>query len=125
MGIGVGDGYAERVFVVFWTFFVSGVCHGVAGWQAGGRASEMAADVLFFTANFVAGMIEKVVVDMVDKELSKKKGSGLGIRIIRHIVESEVGKKTVGFAWVFGFFFWIVPKWQYGKFYALLSEIDA
>jgi hypothetical protein len=31
----------------------------------------------------------------------------------RFLRRNPVVKKSLGFAWVFAFFFWSVPKWQY------------
>lgn len=32
-------------------------------------------------------------------------------------------KKSLGFTWVFLFFFWSVPKWQYPHVYDLLQRL--
>ena len=42
-------------------------------------------------------------------------------RELKMIEESWFGK-FVGFAWVFGFFFWSVPKWKYPVLHSVAVE---
>lgn len=108
----------EKVFIIFWTFLISGLCHSVADWQAGEPGRPMD-DITFFVANFAAGALEVFVVKAVEGVLTRNGYGGL-----RRFLWSGVGKRVVGFAWVLGFLFWIGPKWQYHKLYAALQEME-
>lgn len=52
---------SEKIFVAFWTFLLSGLCHVVADWQAG-EPCHPYDDLIFFVANFMAGAVELLVV---------------------------------------------------------------
>ncbi|KAF2469720.1 uncharacterized protein BDR25DRAFT_227320 [Lindgomyces ingoldianus] len=101
----------EKVVIAFWTFFVSGVFHAVADWQ-GGETVMPVGEMQFWLANFAAGAIEMLVVGAVGRRL---RDGRLG-----QALRSNVLRKTIGFVWVFAFFFWVVPMWQYPKFYAAM-----
>jgi hypothetical protein len=108
----------ERVFITFWTFCLSGVCHTVADWQAGELSRPMD-DIVFFLANFAAGVVESLIVTWVDRTW-KRHGRGR----VHQLLWSDAGRKTIGFAWVLGFFFWVAPKWQYPKLYDTLLHFE-
>jgi hypothetical protein len=106
----------EKIFVAFWTFLLSGVCHVVADWQAG-EPCHPYNDMLFFVANFVAGAVELVVADRLNR-VKKRSGDGT----FNQLIWSNPTKIIVGYVWVLGFFFWITSKWQYPKLHAVLTQ---
>ncbi|XRM48114.1 hypothetical protein ABZX51_011054 [Aspergillus tubingensis] len=48
---------SEKVFLAFWTFLLSGLCHAIADWQSG-EPCHPHHDMLFFIANFMASALE-------------------------------------------------------------------
>jgi hypothetical protein len=107
----------EKSFLAFWTFLLSGICHAIANWQAGEPGIPMT-DILFFSANFGAGAAELFVVAWVDRALQTYGAHGL-----RRLLWSRLARRTIGFAWLLGFFFWITPKWQYPTLRAVLTPV--
>ena len=113
---------SEKVFVAFWTFLLSGLCHVVADWQAG-EPCHPGDDLLFFVANFAAIALELMVVPRLKS------------RVKRYCADEKVARLAgsgwvevvVGYVWVLAFFFWITPKWQYPKLHAVLiqAELDS
>ncbi|BCR89621.1 wax synthase family protein [Aspergillus chevalieri] len=96
---------AERWWCVFMVFGISGCSHAVVMrwvWGSGGWR-----EVWFFVVNFVAGAMESLVLKWAKGRVS------FGFR----------GCRILGFLWVFGFFFWSVPKREYPNIHALLSTI--
>lgn len=104
---------AEKLFIAFWTFFISGVFHAVADWQ-GGEAVMPLGEMRFWLLNFVACAVEMLVANGV-KGCWKGNRLGCAWKLDRLT-------KAFGFVWVFSFFFWVVPKWQYPKLYHALSS---
>lgn len=109
---------AEKLFIAFWAFFLSAIYHAIADWQAGEPCCPTA-DFVFFMANFGAAAIETMVVPMI-APLWKEKSSSRWCQILL----SERGRKLIGYVWLLGFFFWIVPKWQYPKVHMVLLETE-
>ncbi|KAI9754892.1 MAG: hypothetical protein M4579_004492 [Chaenotheca gracillima] len=108
----------EKTFIAFWTFFLSGICHAVSDWQGGELGMPMD-DVYFFVANFVAGAVETVVVQLANRALKNN-----GHDRLQQILWSDAGRRIIGFVWVLGFFFWITPKWQFPKLHAVLQQVE-
>lgn len=116
MGLKAGS-KVEKVFVVFCIFLFSGMAHSVVSWQMGQRCG-LWRDVTWFAANFAAGLAEGAV-----QRQSAALAETIGIDY--HRFASGWGGKILGFSWVFVFFFWSVPKWQFPKIYcATLLEIN-
>lgn len=107
----------EKPFIAFWTFLLSGMYHAIADWQAG-EACVPSADLLFFIANFGAAAIETIAVPGII-QVGKKRNNIL----CRHIL-SDRGGKLIGVVRVLGFFFWVVPKWQYPKMHLKLLKAE-
>lgn len=95
----------ERWWCVFVVFAISGCSHAVVMRWVWGSVGWR--EVWFFLVNFVAGAVESVVVKMLRRWTKKR---------VR-------GCRILGFLWVFGFFFWSVPKREYPNIHALLSTI--
>lgn len=108
----------EKGFIAFWTFFLSGIYHAIADWQAG-ESCVPSADLLFFLANFGAAAIETIAVPVIVAVGKQHSNS-----ILCQVIFSDRASKLIGFAWVMGFFFWIVPKWQYSKMHLTLLKAE-
>lgn len=102
---------ADRILVFFTVFCLSGVAHAFVAWWELGQCAYWTRDIAWFGGNFGAGAFEMIVVRLL---------RSLALRMCwakpwRQMSETPFFAKAVGFAWVFGFFFWSVPKWQYPK----------
>jgi len=93
----------NRVLVNFLVFFFSGIVHALVTLQLGFRCGIWQ-DIAWFCANFVGIMVEDGVQSAVLKAFKVRGRYQFYFRMI-------------GYMWVFGFFFWSVPKWQYPKVY--------
>ncbi|KAF2648893.1 hypothetical protein K491DRAFT_611843 [Lophiostoma macrostomum CBS 122681] len=108
----------DKLFMAFWAFLISGVLHDIADWQTE-KSVSLVNNIVFFLANFAAGAIETVVVEGF-RGLKSRCGNGK----TRRTLESSFFQCTVGFLWVWAFFFWISPKWQYTKLHAQTKEME-
>ncbi|KAE8132833.1 hypothetical protein BDV38DRAFT_287429 [Aspergillus pseudotamarii] len=109
----------EKIFVAFWTFLLSGLCHVIADWQAG-EPCHPHDDLLFFVANFMASALELLVV----RRLERVKGCRADDDKDIWSVLLKTINAVSGYVWVLGFFFWITPKWQYPKLYTVLTQVQ-
>lgn len=114
------DSKAERMTTLFAVFFLSGVAHGVVAWWELGQCAYWTRDVAWFCGNFLAGALE-VVVARVFRQCTLKMG---WTNHWRHVNESSGLLRAVGFAWVFGFFFWSVPKWMWPKLDCAIEQVS-
>jgi hypothetical protein len=106
----------EQMVSFFIVFLLSGISHSVVAWQLGDRCG-WARDTMWFCGNFVAGLAETVVLRLlrrISQVLNHEK-------MFERIYNGSVGK-TIGYAWVFLFFFWSVPKWLYPKIDCLIED---
>lgn len=110
---------AEKLFIAFWAFFSSAIYHAIADWQAGEPCCP-AADFVFFMANFGAAAIETIAVPIIAPLWKEKSNNSRWCQILL----SERGRKLIGYVWLLGFFFWVVPKWQYPKVHMVLLETE-
>ena len=100
------DSYECKVFVAFVVFGLSGVSHGVVSWQIG---RDGWTDVWWFMVNFLACSVETIFLQHFL--------TGFGYqRVLKSVKESWFGA-FIGRIWVFTFFYWSVPKWQYPAMY--------
>lgn len=109
---------AEKTFLAFWTFFLSGLCHAVADWQAG-EFCRPTDDLFFFMVNFAAAALETFALPKIRKLLRRSQG-----HLLSRVLLSETGTRTIGFMWLLGVFFWSAPKWQYAKLYSALESAE-
>ena len=111
---------ADKIFVTFCIFLCSGLAHSAVSWQMGQRCGVWR-DVAWFMANFGAGAVEAGVQSQC-ATLARRIGWG---QTYDGFASGWRGK-VIGVLWVFAFFFWSVPKWQFPKIYcATLLEIYA
>lgn len=106
----------EKWCVALVVFLLSGILHGVVlKWSLGMEADmSLLGDLGWYCMNFMAGAVERGVIllarrlfrlDQWEKEVPRLLGLWQGL----------------GFAWVFIFFFWGVPKKEYGPVHVVLS----
>ncbi|KAF6816314.1 hypothetical protein CPLU01_13875 [Colletotrichum plurivorum] len=97
----------EKTTVAFGVFILSGVMHATAAWRTGQKFAGR--DVWFFSANFLVIAVEIIVSWLYKRVL---KGSKLHEAISTSPFLSAA-TRTLGFIWVFAWFFWAVPRWLY------------
>lgn len=107
---------SDKVFVIFAIFFLSGVAHAVVSWQLGDQCGWLL-DIWWFCANFIAGLLEVVVLQLLRVFLKK-----LGQESQLEWLDKSIWSRIFGFVWVFSFMFWSIPKWQYPKLYCHLRD---
>jgi len=98
-GLGLPRGIFSKLFVNFFVFFMSGAVHAIMTWQMGFSCGYWE-DVSWFCLNFAVVVLEELVQNIC--------------RWCKIRLPAPVSK-TLGYAWVFGFFFWSLPKTQYPK----------
>lgn len=107
----------DNVCVAFSVFVLSGVAHAAAAWQLGDELWFL--DIAWFILCFAAGATESIVSKSLCRcFLRSSKPVWLSSR------RTAVLLRVAGFCWVFVFFFWSVPKWQYPKLHrAITAEL--
>ncbi|TVY16133.1 Acetyltransferase ataH [Lachnellula arida] len=108
-------GFAYKTIVAFVVFTLSGISHAAVSWQLGRK--DWYLDVIWFSLNFLACSVEVVVLSAI-RGIAKSMGWSRELNMVQ---ESSFGK-FVGFVWVFGFFFWSVPKWKYPMLHSVAVE---
>lgn len=111
------NSHFEKLCISFTVFLISGVAHSVVSWQMGDRCGVWR-DVGWFVGNFAAAAFE-IALQKQLRPLIEKKGF---LMTHQQSTCSRWFLKLGGFLWVFGIFFWSVPKWQYSKAYCILSD---
>ena len=112
---------SESITRVFVVFLVSGLAHSLISWCSGDKQHYML-DTYFFILNFLGGGLEIVFskwLDLMIKTDARSKTS-IHTRSARMVAL----KKMMGYCWVFCFFFWAVPKWQYPRAYEQLRYVE-
>lgn len=107
---------AEKLFVSAFVFLLSGLAHSMVTRQAGIRCACWR-DTWWFALNFVAAAGETAVGKGM-RSVAKKTEWGTVLERWRMSGAANV----LGFVWVFGFFFWSVPMWEYAKIYCVAVE---
>ena len=93
---------AARRCEEFNAFLISGVVHAMITVQLGFRCGYME-DIVFFCLNYAAILAEELVQQTISPHVGRWQNGPVG--------------KALGFLWVYGFFFWSLPKQQYPKIY--------
>lgn len=108
---------AFKAVVAFVVFSLSGLTHAAIAWQLGRR--DWYLDIFWFYLNFVACFAELGWLSATRNLAKRMKCS----RELQLIEGSWLGH-LVAYTWVFMFFFWSVPQWQYPRMYtdALVAE---
>jgi hypothetical protein len=107
----------HKLVVAFTIFSISGVAHAGVAWQLGDRCGWHL-DLWWFCLNFTAIAVESVVLLRFRRSREKSntpqdRKSWLYLR------------RCCGYLWVFLFFFWSVPKWQYPKVHCAFADAPA
>lgn len=105
-----------KATVAFVTFALSGATHSAVSWHLGRRDWHL--DICWFLLNFAACFVERVFLSSI-RELARTIGWSRELKLI----ERSWFGRLIGFTWVFGFFFWSVPKWRYPRIYTEASQI--
>ncbi|KAL0937006.1 toxin biosynthesis protein [Colletotrichum truncatum] len=95
--------------VAFGVFFLSGLMHATAAWRTGQRFADL--DIWFFCANFLVVAVE-ILVSQIYNRVVRRTGLSVHLRPDPWLC---VASRTLGFIWVFTWFFWAVPRWIYPK----------
>jgi hypothetical protein len=98
-------GCQEAVFSAdYWLtllfFFLSGVVHALVTWKLGFTCGYWE-NIGWFCLNFLGVLVEEGMQWVINKGFRPGKQS--------------TRWKRIGYVWVFGFFFWSLPKTQYPK----------
>jgi hypothetical protein len=104
----------HKLAVAFVIFSISGLMHSAVEYQLTGQCG-WDSDIWWFYMNFAASTIESMIWSKVLKRREIARiGSypRLGLCV----------RKCLGYGWIFAFFFWSVPKWQYPKTYCLFAK---
>ena len=107
----------DKLFVTFNIFLLSGTAHSLVSWQLGHRCGVWR-DMAWFCANFVAGAVEMTFEKRIRAILKRRGYLGAYQTFL-----SGWLRKALGFLWVFAFFFWSVPKWEYPKIYCVTLDL--
>ncbi|KAH0443637.1 hypothetical protein CcaCcLH18_00950 [Colletotrichum camelliae] len=102
-------GTAEKSFLAFFVFMISGTIHVATNWMTRDTApvEDIYGDLVFLSLNFAGGLLEFLMQQVVYARLNTsrgKDGSGSAHSIVR---------RAFGFFWVFLFFYTVVPPWQF------------
>lgn len=109
-----------KSIVACFIFVLSGVAHAAVAWQLGDRCCWHL-DIWWFFLNFVASATESFVCITLSRHACP---FGAPRSQKPAFLDSSITRKCLGFAWVFLFFFWSVPKWQYPKLYSIIMELS-
>ncbi|KAI2633923.1 hypothetical protein GGS21DRAFT_539501 [Xylaria nigripes] len=112
MGLPLSTTISNTV-VAFMIFLISGLSHAAVSWQMGWRDWL---DVKWFLLNFAACLAETAMLKTMRKTAAK-----MGRQRELAAFEASSAGRFVGFAWVFGFFFWSVPLWQFPRHRELIK----
>ncbi|ROW08735.1 hypothetical protein VPNG_06477 [Cytospora leucostoma] len=104
--------WMEGMTVAFVVFLFSGLAHNAVSWRLGARDWL---DLRWFLLNYVACLVETWALSAL-RRLTRRLGLA---RELSAIERSWLGR-LVGFAWVFAFFFWSVPQWNYSRIHRAL-----
>ena len=110
------DSAAEKVLVSAILFLLSGIAHSAVSWQMGQRCGVWR-DTAWFCGNFAAAGLETML-----KRRAAAFARDFGVTNRYDRLTSGLVGRVVGGLWVWAFFAWSVPKWQYGKIYCAMLE---
>jgi hypothetical protein len=108
-GFGEGVSAAEKCFVAFWVFAVSGVLHALVNLKVDPETRDPFMDLRFLLLNFCGGFVESLVVELLVPWNVKRRVPALG-------------GKLLGFMWVYLFFCCTVPSYQWAEYHKLALE---
>jgi hypothetical protein len=101
----------EKCFIAFWVFAFSGVVHALVNLKVD-PDTDLFMDLRFLLLNFCGGFVESLVVDLLVPGKVKRRVPPLGRRLL-------------GFAWVYLFFYCTVPSYQWAEYHKLALERES
>ncbi|KAI1278895.1 hypothetical protein F5Y07DRAFT_406553 [Xylaria sp. FL0933] len=104
-----GSARVSDTIVAFMAFLISGLSHAAVSRQMGW---DDWLDVKWFMLNFVACLAQKIVLETVQLAAAR-----IGCKRELETFEESILGRLLGAFWVFGFFFWSVPLWQFPRLY--------
>lgn len=107
---------SEKVFISFSMFFFSGIVHSLVSWKMNQRCGVWL-DVAWFVANFLVCALEHVLSRLFNRYTKRH-----GLSEPYHILTLCVMGRVMGPLWVWMFFAWSVPKWQYPRIHCAMME---
>jgi hypothetical protein len=125
--LGIREGSrANKTIRALIIFVLSGTTHAVCSWRLGDRCG-WSGDVWFFATCFAAVGMERVVGSVI-----RRRGREKEAKEVKEVKEREEEgwqwrwlkwEIVAGYVWVFGFFVWAVPSWQYEKVYCGIQDV--
>jgi hypothetical protein len=107
--------FSFKMVVACAVFLLSGASHAAVSWRVG--QPEWYLDIWWFFLNFIGCLLE-IICLAVNRSVAKSMRWSQELKMIE---DSWFGE-FVGYAWVFGFFFWSTPKWRYPGIYRQALE---
>ncbi|KAF3354570.1 hypothetical protein VDGD_02102 [Verticillium dahliae] len=110
LGIEAGSS-SEKMFVAFWVFAISGATHIAVNWvtKATAPVEDLMGDMVFLMLSFFGGLGEVCLTQLLFTKMQQRRESSRSFGLLA---------KGLGFFWVFAFFYFTVPPWQYPYLYA-------
>jgi hypothetical protein len=105
--------HLDKVGIAFGIFLFSGLGHAAVAWRAG--EGHETRDVMFYVANFAIGTVEVIVEKTLRRKRASLDLSETGAMKCRAI---RLATRVVGYIWVYFWFVWLLPRWQYPKLYS-------
>jgi hypothetical protein len=102
----------DKIMRIFVVFLISGLAHSLVSWCGGDKRHYML-DTYFFLLNFLGGGIEVTLPKLLDMTLGSKNRA--------HMIPMS---RSIGYCWMFCFFFCVVPKWQFPRAYEQLQYVE-
>lgn len=102
-----------KLIISAFIFTLSGMEHSLTAWNINDKLWHL--DTWFFVLQFVACAAETAVVGSATMTLLARTGP----------FKNRLVRKVIGFGWVFLFFFWSAPKWQYPRLDLVVKEMAA
>lgn len=100
------DTSSDKALIALGVFAISGLGHALVNWRLNEVA--LARDPMFFLANFAAVAAETYVAGFIKVRLTKSRYDSLA---------RSWKVTTLGYIWVWCWFVWIVPRWEFPRIY--------
>lgn len=111
-GFGLKQGSPlTKLIISAFIFTLSGMEHSLTAWNVNDKLWHL--DTWFFVLQFLACAAETAVLGSATMTLLASTGP----------FRNRMVRKLMGFGWVFLFFFWSAPKWQYPKLDLIIKEM--
>jgi hypothetical protein len=106
---GIKEGVsAEKCFVAFWVFAFSGICHALVNSKVDPETRDAFMDSRFLLLNFCGGFVEALADGLVPWNVKRR--------------VPPLGRKMMGFVWMYAFFYCTVPSYQWAEYHKLALE---